>query len=1025
MLFLQNDAYAFSAYAIPTALTAILMVVCGAGVLGRGATRVNRAFAAMTAAAAVWMSAVTMVYLAREAEVALWWARAAYAGVPFLAPAVYHFAVEVLRIHDRRRLAVAAGWAGAAVWAVLVWSSDLIVGGVERFWWGYYPRYAMPLSVVFLLFFFGYLIAALSELVTAFRTAHGVERKRIGLLIAGLAIAYLGCVDFLPKYGVEVYPFGYLPILGLIVVVAHTIRIYDLAAITPQFAAREIISTMADPLFVCDQQNAVRLVNPAAENLLGHPAAEIIGQPLDRFLERGEGDEQLFRSSSGALIDVTLSSAPIFKDGEAVGTVIIGRDIRERRRAEREVSRAVTLLQSTLDSTLDGILVVGEGERVLSYNQRFLDMWRIPQEIIDGGKDGRAVELVLDQVAEPEEFRRVIESLYRQPEAESFDVIEFRDGRRFERHSSGRHIEGMPVRVWSFRDVSARFAAETALRESELRHRLLFEQNAAGVCVMDGAGIITDCNNTFAALLGSRRAELRGRLLRDLYARPVEHDELMAMVRDAGSVNSVEVELLKADSTTVWLLQNLVIVGERESTAVHSTVVDISDRKLAEEQIEFHAYHDVLTNLPNRKLFTDRLRQNLTHARRSGRPVAVMFIDVDHFKTINDNLGHTAGDELLLEVSYRLRHCVREEDTVARLGGDEFTIILSELRYPEDAANVAQKVLRAIQVPMSLGGTQVEVTASIGIALHPVDGSDPESLLRNADNAMYRAKESGRNNYQLCTDEMKLRAVDRLSLEARLRNAIANHQFVLYYQPQVNLLTGRIVGVEALVRWNDPERGLVEPDEFIPIAEESRLILPIGEWVLRTACRAMKEWQAQGVAPARVAVNLSARQFQQHDLVETVSTALQDTGLGSSALELEITESTAMHNAEASINIMRELRALGISIAIDDFGTGYSSLNYLKRFPINAVKIDRAFVSDILSNEGDVAIVSAVVGIARSLRLRVIAEGVETSEQYAFLRRKECDEGQGYYFSRPVTAEEVGRLLSGTPVLFRQPRLTM
>src|SRR5438045_1450154 len=299
---------------------------------------------------------------------------------------------------------------------------------------------------------------------------------------------------------------------------------------------------------------------------------------------------------------------------------------------------------------------------------------------------------------------------------------------------------------------------------------------------------------------------------------------------------------------------------------VHATVVDISDRKRAEEQIEFHAYHDVLTHLPNRRLFTDRLALGINRARRSGRSLAVMFIDLDHFKTVNDTFGHTAGDELLLEMSQRLRECIREDDTVARIGGDEFTIILSELRHPEDAAQVAQKILDMVQLPMTISGMPVEISASIGIALYPVDGFDVETLLRNADSAMYRAKESGRNNYQLCTDEMKTRAVERLSLETRLRKAIQLNQLVLHYQPQVNLATGRVIGVEALVRWNDPDRGLIEPMAFIPIAEESRLILPIGEWVLHHACVQARAWLDCGMTPLRMAVNLSARQFQQYDL---------------------------------------------------------------------------------------------------------------------------------------------------------------
>jgi diguanylate cyclase (GGDEF)-like protein len=506
-------------------------------------------------------------------------------------------------------------------------------------------------------------------------------------------------------------------------------------------------------------------------------------------------------------------------------------------------------------------------------------------------------------------------------------------------------------------------------------------------------------------MLGFTRAEMMERNMRDFYARGLERDELMSLLRDVGSLNSIETELRDKNGQAIWVLQNLVLVGDGAEAFVHGTLVDISDRRRAEELIEFHAYHDVLTGLPNRKLFTDRLAQNLTRCRRSGRSLAVMFVDLDHFKTINDTLGHTAGDELLLEMSSRLRACVRDDDTVARIGGDEFTIILAELRQPEDAAAVAQKILDAVQAPFVLGGAPIEASATIGIALYPNDGADPESLLRNADNAMYRAKESGRNTYQLCTDELKKRAVERLSLETRLRRALHGDQLLLQYQPQVSLVTGRVIGAEALVRWNDPERGLVQPSEFIPIAEETRLIVPLGEWVLRTACKQTKEWHDRGHGPARIAVNLSARQFQQHDLVEMVHRILQETRLDPGALELEITETTAMANADLTVDVLYALRDIGVGISIDDFGTGYSSLNYLKRFPITAVKIDQSFVCDLASNDGDAAIVSAVINLGRALRLRVVAEGVETLEQLAFLQERLCDEAQGFYFSHPVAAE--------------------
>jgi EAL domain-containing protein (putative c-di-GMP-specific phosphodiesterase class I) len=320
----------------------------------------------------------------------------------------------------------------------------------------------------------------------------------------------------------------------------------------------------------------------------------------------------------------------------------------------------------------------------------------------------------------------------------------------------------------------------------------------------------------------------------------------------------------------------------------------------------------------------------------------------------------------------------------------------------------------------------IELSASIGIALYPVDGFDVETLLRNADSAMYRAKESGRNNYQLCTEEMKTRALERLSLETRLRKAMQLNQLILHYQPQVNLATGRVIGVEALVRWNDPERGLIEPLSFIPMAEESRLIFPIGEWVLHNACVQAREWRDCGLPPLRVAVNLSARQFQQFELAQLVRRTIADARIDSSVLELEITESTAMQNAELSIEVLRSLCEIGVAISIDDFGTGYSSLNYLKRFPINAVKVDRAFVNGVATNESDSAIVSAVIAIARTLRLRVVAEGVETEAQFAFLQRRQCDEAQGFYFSRPVDADNITSALIQEPMNgFRQARHEM
>src|SRR4051794_7950816 len=1006
--------YGFSPFAVPTLVTAVLMLLFGAGVLARRVSRVAGAFFAMTAAAFVWLGRFTLMYCAKDAVVALFWSRAAYFGVPFLAPAIYHFTAEMLRIAKERRGAIISAWTIAAIFSFLGVTGVLVVR-VQQFWWGYYPQYSLLIAPPFLLFFFGYLIISLVEFIRAYPKSRGIEKKRIHLLLIAFAVAYLGCVDYVPKFGIAVYPFGYVALLGFVVIVAVAFRKYDLVPITPSLAAREIIGTMADVLFVCDRDGRIEFANTAAERVLGYRAESLVGRQFDELLVTRADDpfseslrrrsirnmERRFASSDGRAVDLMMSLAPVLHHGEPAGVVILGRDMREQKDAEREVRKAVTLLESTLDSTADGILVIGDGGRVLTYNKRFVDMWQVPPELLEAGDDRGLITCVLGQLVDPEHFLRTIDTLYAQPEAESFELLEFKDGRRFERYSIGRSVEGVAnVRVWSFRDVTSRFTAEAALRESELRYRLLFEQNAAGVCVSELTGSIVDCNLTYAAMLGFSRSELVGRDAGELFVRPNERTELLSLLQDAQTLNSVEVELRRKDGRSIWALKNVTLVGDR----VHTTVVDISDRKRAEEQIEFHAYHDVLTNLPNRKLFADRLTQSISRARRSGKSLAVMFVDLDHFKSINDTLGHETGDELLLEMAGRLTANVREYDTVARLGGDEFTIILAELRQPEDAVNVAEKVRRAIEQPLSIAGTLIEVSASIGIALYPDDGADSESLLRNADSAMYRAKEAGRNTYQLCTDDMKRRAVERLSLETRLRRAINEGQLVLHYQPQISLTNGSVIGVEALVRWNDPERGLVHPSAFIPLAEESRLILPLGEWVLRTACTQMHSWLDAGLELPMMSVNLSLRQIQQYDIVESVRRVLAETGLDAGSLELEITETAAMQNAEATVEVLQALRELGVSIAIDDFGTGYSSLNYLKRFPITAVKIDRAFVRDLATSDGDAAIVSAVVGIARALKLRVIAEGVETEEQLSFLRRRNCDAAQGYLFSRPVAA---------------------
>ena len=423
------------------------------------------------------------------------------------------------------------------------------------------------------------------------------------------------------------------------------------------------------------------------------------------------------------------------------------------------------------------------------------------------------------------------------------------------------------------------------------------------------------------------------------------------------------------------------------------------------------AHFDALTGLPNRLLFLDRLSQMMAQANRNERLVAIMLLDLDRFKAINDTLGHTMGDLLLKGVAERLAGCVRGDDTVARLGGDEFIVLLPEIRYIEDAATVARKILNALAQPFPLDGHEIFIGTSIGIALYPFD-EELNALLRNADTAMYEAKQQGGNNYQFYSAEMNTASLKHLSLEGALRRALERGEFELHYQPQIDLTRGEIVGVEALVRWRHPDLGLLGPMEFIPLAEENGLIVPIGEWVLRTACAQVRAWQEAGLRPIRVAVNLSARQFYQKDLVGTVARILEQTGLDSRYLELEITESCLMQNTQTTVALLTELSRLGVRFSIDDFGTGYSSLSYLKRFPIDTLKIDRSFVCDIGTDPDDAAIVKAIIALAKSLEMHVIAEGVETPEQLHFLRTHGCNEIQGYLVSRPLPADEVARLFA-------------
>jgi len=449
----------------------------------------------------------------------------------------------------------------------------------------------------------------------------------------------------------------------------------------------------------------------------------------------------------------------------------------------------------------------------------------------------------------------------------------------------------------------------------------------------------------------------------------------------------------------------------------HLVIATVEAQKLTEQvqtakvELDHLAHHDVLTDLPNRILLQDRLIQAIELARRQGAQLAVMFMDLDQFKHINDSLGHAVGDQLIQSVAQRLVGCVRQSDTISRQGGDEFVLLLPHIEHAEDAALSAQKILAAFALPHRIDQHDLHISVSIGISIYPDDGEDAETLIKSADTAMYHAKESGRNNYKFFEQSMNVRAVQRQSTEASLRRALARQEFVLHYQPKINLKSKLMVGVEALIRWQHPERGLLPPEQFIPIAEDSGLILSIGRWVLHEACRQAQAWQQAGLPPVTVAVNTSALEFRAPDFLDNVRATLDATGLQPRYLELELTESVLMRDAKATNHMLHALADLGVRLTVDDFGTGYSSLSYLQQFPIDTLKIDQSFVQQMTNSPGDAGLVSAVINMGKSLNHRVIAEGVETSEQHAFLLAEQCDEGQGYYFGRPMVADELASLL--------------
>ncbi|MCZ8515829.1 EAL domain-containing protein [Paenibacillus filicis] len=668
-------------------------------------------------------------------------------------------------------------------------------------------------------------------------------------------------------------------------------------------------------------------------------------------------------------------------------------------------------LRSTLESIQDGYYETNMEGNLVLFNHALVDILGLPEDEL---RERNITEFMsMEDARKLKQTNQWVSHTGTAVNCVGWEVIRW-DGTR-------KSVEGSIVLIREseggrptgyrgiIRDITERKDSERMLEESQYRYKSLFDHNPDLVCSIGFDGTFTTMNPSTEKITGYSANQLMGRTWSHLLGTGSKLRMLRYFVRaKRGISSSFEISVQHKHGYNVDLQIRLVpIIIDNQVVGVFAIGKDITEHKQAEETINHMAYHDALTDLPNRRLFIEQLTLGLVQAERGSYKLAVMFLDLDRFKYINDSLGHTFGDRLLQTIADRLHQCISTTGMIARMGGDEFTILLPVVIDENTVVQTAESIIEAINQPILIDGRECSVTTSIGISLYPDDGSDAQTLMMNADAAMYRSKEINRNTYEFFNPVMSVQASERLEVAQELHKALDRNEFVLVYQPQLHFESGQITGVEALVRWQHPRRGMVSPVEFIPLAEETGMIVPIGEWVLRTACRQNKAWQDAGYGPMRVAVNLSAYQFKQSNIVQKVDEILQETGLKPEYLELEITESISMQNADYVIETLDQLNRLGIQISIDDFGTGYSSLSYLRDFPIHRLKIDRSFVNDITASDGDAVIAASIIAMARSLNLEVIAEGVETEKQFEFLLSKGCNEMQGYFISKPLPAEAI------------------
>jgi diguanylate cyclase (GGDEF)-like protein/PAS domain S-box-containing protein len=685
-----------------------------------------------------------------------------------------------------------------------------------------------------------------------------------------------------------------------------------------------------------------------------------------------------------------------------------------------ELEKSLSLLRATLESTADGIMMVNGKGQVVDWNQKFVEMWRIPSNMLEVGTESISFDYILDQLSNPASVIADVQYLYENPDWQgNLPLLHFKDGRIFERFTQPQRVGTEIVgRVYSFRDVTQRLMSEDELR---IRERAI-EASSHGVAIIDitkDEQPIIYVNKAFERITGYPEQYVIGKNLAHLQgskADQVNQKRIDLAIREQRE-EVVEIETYRRNGELFWCELSVAPVTDSFTKVRHYVCIlnDITQRREMEKQLVRQATHDSLTELPNRVLLIDRVDQAILQAKKKNTLLAFLFLDLDRFKMTNDTLGHSIGDKLLQAVSNRLLIATNDFDTVARLGGDEFVILLPELSTEVQAHQMAEEILHLLEKPFQVDQHSLKITGSIGISFYPKDGSDYGSLMKNADLSMYHAKDSGRNSYRVFEQEMNRRVINHMQLDNALRDAMKKKEFYLVYQPLIDLKQNKIVGVEALLRWNSHLLGNVPPIDFIGMAEENGLIIEIGKWVMEEACKQTIIWHKEGYKDLSIAVNISGRQFKQPDLPEMVAKILKNTKLPPKYLELELTESLLVDDIDHAVDTMYKLKDMGTKLVIDDFGTGYSSLSYLKQFPVDKLKIDRSFISELVNEENDAAIARAIINLGHSLNLEVLAEGVETELQKDFMIKHGCDYAQGYYFKHPNIPAELSDYLKNFP----------